>query len=340
MAKYKTKEVTSKTIWEEFVLSRTPKSFLHSWNWGETNVLTGDSIKRLGFFKNDTLSGVCLMVFQKAKRGRHYLIPGGPILDWNNKDLVSHAFQSITDEAKISRAWFVRMRPELVYTPENLQLVRSLGFQKAPMHLHAENTWVLDISKGSEKILAGMRKNTRYDVRKSLKQGLKIEKSSDPADAKHLYKLQRATIERNKFVGFSKKLFQAQVQMFGGDDQAWLYLVKKSNKILVAAIVIFYGDYVYYHHSGSSNDARKTGASYFLQWKIIQDAKTRGIKFYDMWGATPKGSKKHRFEGPSLFKKGFGGYRVDWLPAHDLPISYLYWSTYLFERFRKIMRRL
>jgi lipid II:glycine glycyltransferase (peptidoglycan interpeptide bridge formation enzyme) len=75
-------------------------------------------------------------------------------------------------------------------------------------------------------------------------------------------------------------------------------------------------------------------------WEVIKEAKKRGCKYYDMWGATPQGKKNHRFSGPSLFKEGFGGERIDWLPASDLPVNFKYWGTYIFENVRKRVRGL
>ena len=80
--------------------------------------------------------------------------------------------------------------------------------------------------------------------------------------------------------------------------------------------------------------------SYFLQWQIIKEAKNRGIKYYNFWGIAPNDNPNHRFAGVTMFKTGFGGERIDWLHAHDLPISNKYWLTYLFESGRRIFRRL
>lgn len=340
MAKFKQKKISKKEIWEKFVLSNNPRSFLQSWNWGETNQLMGKEIFRLGFYRGRQLVGVTLLIKEEARRGRHLLIPGGPIIDWENKDLVKFFLQSIKGLAKKERAWFVRLRPELLDTDKNQRFFSSLGFIPAPMHLHAENTWVLDVTPSEDDLLKGMRKSTRYEVRKSLKSGLSLEMTVDEKKSKVLKRLQDLTVARHKFVGFSEKIFKAQLKTFGSDDQAVLFLCKKGREVLVAAIIIFYGDTAYYHHSASTIKYKKLSASYFLQWQVIKDAKRRGIKYYNFWGISPEGKKNHRFYGVTVFKTGFGGVRVDWLHAHDLPVSPLYLTTYFFERARKFIRRL
>lgn len=340
MEKYSVTEITTKSVWDKFVLSQNPQSFLQSWNWGETYKQYGETIWRLGFYKGGKLVGVALLIGQNAKRGKHILIPGGPLIEWGNNSLVSFVFKSIQSVAKNYGAWFVRMRPELVDTPENIKQVRQLGFVKAPMHLNAENTWVLSVEKSEEELLSGMRKNTRYMVRKSLQSDLSIESDKTSKGIATLYKLQNETVSRNKFVGFSEKFFKCQMDTFGEDGQAELYVIRKNNKPLAAAIILFYGDYAYYHHSGSSNKMREIPSSYYLQWYVIREARKRKLKGYNFWGIAPEGNTNHRFSGVTTFKTGFGGTRIDWVSAQDLPISSLYWATYLYESIRKRMRNL
>ncbi len=327
-------------MWENFVLSMSPKSFLHSWNWGETQKLTGKNIFRFGLYIDHKLVGVYLMILEKAKRGTHFVIPGGPLLDWDDDELVSEFMRNARMVSMKYGALFVRVRPELIDNSQNILKFRSLGFIKSPMHLHAQNTWILDITADEEKILSNMRKNTRYAIRQSMNKNLNLTISTDSLDTKILTDLQADTVRRNKFVGFSDKLFKAQLQSFGLDGQAKLFSVRRAGVPLVSAIIIFYGDSAYYHHSGSSDEARETNASYYLQWEVIRYAKKMGLSNYNFWGIAPTMDPRHRFHGVTIFKTGFGGSRVDWLPAQDMVISKLYYLTYIFEMSRKSLRRL
>ncbi len=340
MSKYEIKEVKNKKEWEEFVFGAEVESFLQSWNWGESNIRVGKRVFRLGMHEGNKLKGVALVIKESAKRGPHFLIPGGPILDWTDTEVVNLLFKYLKNLAKKEGVWFIRVRPELTDNEKNSKIFRRLGFISSPMHLHAENTWVVGIDKSEDEILSDMRKTTRYLVRKSSKEGYDIEKTIDPAKTKILYDLQKETVERHKFVGFPEEIFRAQLETFGKDGQALLFVTRMGKLIMNAAIIIFYGKYAYYHHSASSEKSRVTNASYFLQWEAIKEAKARGSLYYNMWGIAKTDDPKHRFAGVTLFKKGFGGERIDWLHAHDLPISWKYNLTHAFESARKISRRL
>lgn len=340
MEHYSIKNINKKEVWEKFLLSLKPQSFLQSWNWGEVNLATGEKIFRLGIYDGSKLVGIALIVKQKAKRGPHLLIPAGPIIDWKNKKLVRYFFAEIRKLALKEGVWFVRIRPELLAVDDNKALFSKLGMVSSPMHLYAENTWILDLGKSENELLAEMRKSTRYLIKKSQSAGLTLVKSADKKNAKILFDLQRETAERHKFVGFPLKLFESEIEIFGKTGDAINFIVKKNSKVLASAIIIFYGESAYYHYSASTSKNLEIPFSYFLQWEVIKEAKRRGLKYYNFWGIAPSGSTNHRFAGVTLFKKGFGGYAVDWLHAYDLVISPLYYLTYYFELLRKVVRRL
>ncbi len=342
MAKFVSTIINDKNVWERFVLLNKPQSFLQSWNWGETQIYCGAKVLRLGIFKGHKLVGVAQIIEQVAKRGKHMLIPGGPLIDWDNSELVSFFLDDIKRLARKSGVWFVRLRAELPGSSENRAKFRRLGFVKAPMHLHAENTWLLDINPqgGEDQLLADMRKTTRYLVKKSLTYGFELVKTNDVKKSQVLFELQKDTLKRHKFVGFSKNIFEGQLATFGKDNEAELYIGSYNGKFQNAAIIIYYGDTAYYHHSASSDTSKNIPIAYYLQWRVIQEARKRGLAHYNFWGVAPSDNPRHRFYGVTLFKKGFGGRQVDFLPAQDLPISPLYFLTYIFEMSRKVLRRL
>ncbi len=334
------KEIDSKKEWERFVSNYPPLSFLQSWNWGEVNKLMGEKIFRLGLYEGNKLTGVCLAIMTKAKRGSHLLVPGGPLIDYKKKTQIKTVFNYLKDLGKREGAWFIRVRPQLLDSPENQKIFKSSGFISAPIHLHAETTWELEIDRPEEEILMEMRKTTRYLVRRGEKLGLVCRQSKETRDVKILFKLQQETVKRHGFVGFPLKMFKAHLESFGEDNQASLFLVEYQKKVLAAAIFIFYHQIAYYHYSASSSDFPKIPASYFLIWQAIKEAKKRDCRIFNFWGIAPTENSSHPWVGLTLFKKGFGGERVDYLHAQDYPLRIYYWLTRGFETVRRIRRKL
>lgn len=335
-----TKIIKNKRKWERFVLANSTKTFLQSWNWGEVNKILGHKIFRFGFFEERKLKGVSLLIKKKAKRGTYLECPGGPLIDWNRPLFFSEFIEQTKKIAKREGCFFVRVRPQLEDALTHRILFKKQGFISAPMHLHAETTWQIDISQSEDQLLRGMRKNTRYLVRKSMKMGLKIEQSIDVADVELLYKLQLEAVARHHFIPFPKRYFLAELNAFAPDKKIKIFKVIYKKKVLVVAFIIFYGKEATYHYSASSSSFPQIPASYALQWQVIKEAKKYGCKIYNLWGIAADDNPKHRFAGVTLFKKGFGGFRVNYLHAQDLPLSLSYWGIYVFERIRKFYRHL
>lgn len=333
-------EISDKKIWEDFLSQHPEANFLQSWNWGEFHKALGHIIKRSGFFKENKLSGVMLSVVENAKRGKYLTVPGGPVIDWQDKNLVNLFTEEIKTIAKNNGCVFIRVRPQLTSDDFSKNLFQKLGFRNAPMHLHAELTSQLDITPSEDELLANMRKATRYEVRKAISTRVKVETDSSEKTIKKFYDLQLDTAKRQKFVPFSFKFLSEQFKIFLQNNQAVLYTARFDSKLLAQAFIIFYGTEAAYHYGASTEDGRKYPGAYLIQWEAIKEAKKRGLKRYNFWGVSPEGDKDHRFSGLSLFKRGFGGEDIEYLHAQDLIINYpRYLFNYLVEFLRKKIRK-
>ncbi len=118
-----------------------------------------------------------------------------------------------------------------------------------------------------------------------------------------------------------------------------MYRATYEGQLLTMAFIIFYGPEAAYHYGASTELARQIPGAYAVQWEAIQEARRRGCMRYNFWGVTEHGHTKHRFYGVSVFKRGFGGEDVAYLPARDLIIDPLrYPLTYVFETARRKLR--
>ncbi len=339
MAQTTVKEIIEEKDWEKFVLLYTGANFLQSWNFGEFHKNLGRVIKRIGFFEEERLVGIMLCVVEKAKRATYLTVPGGPLIDWNNQSCIESFRKTIAEIAKSENCSFVRVRAQILETEENSLLFKKLGFKLAPMHLHAELTRQLDLTKTEEQLMAEMRKTTRYEIRQAHKSGINITVSNNIKDIDEFYNLQRETAKRQGFVEFDKKYLQKQFEAFTDDNQVLLYTATLGRVKLAQAFIIFYGEEADYHYGASTLDGRKYPGAYLIQWEAIKEAKKRGLKRYNFWGVAPDGETSHRFWGVSVFKRGFGGQDLEYLHARDLIINPLsYKLNWVIETARKISR--
>jgi lipid II:glycine glycyltransferase (peptidoglycan interpeptide bridge formation enzyme) len=335
-----TKQIDNQSEWESFLQSREEANFLQSWYWGEFHIALDKTIQRIGFYRDNQLIGVMLSIVEAARRGRYLTVPAGPIINWDDKEVVGAAFAEMRNIAHLNKCVFVRIRPQLLEDEFSKQIFQVNNARSAQMHLHAELTSRLAITNSEEELLAQMRKSTRYEIRKAEKLGITIETAKDEKDVTQFYNYQLETAKRQKFVPFSQKFLHEQFRIFFAADKALLYTAKFEGKVLAQAFIIFYGNEAVYHYGIGTEEGRKYPGAYLIQWEAIKEAKKRGMKFYNFWGVAAEENKTHRFYTISIFKRGFGGEDTQYLHAQDLVINKpKYLLNFGVEKLRKIMRR-
>ena len=97
---------------DEFVKKSSQTNLLQSSDWAKIKDNWGN--ERLGVYKDQKLVAVASILIQPLPLGFTMLyIPRGPIMDYQNKDLVAYMLQSIKTFAKSKRAVFAKFDPSL-----------------------------------------------------------------------------------------------------------------------------------------------------------------------------------------------------------------------------------
>ncbi|HVX92935.1 MAG TPA: peptidoglycan bridge formation glycyltransferase FemA/FemB family protein, partial [Candidatus Dojkabacteria bacterium] len=244
----------------------------------------------------------------------------------------------LKDLGKKNSVNFVRIDPLLEDNEMNNEILSRAGYVKAPTHVQAEHKWILNIQKDEEVLLSEMKKDTRYEVRKSLTSGLDIGYSTNPEDFDIFYDLFELTRSRQKFVANPKEYLQKQFEVLSKDNIYRLYFVKYNEKVIASALIAFYGDTAFYLHASSLNEREinKLYAPHALIWQAIKDAKKDELKYFDFWGVAPDDDPKHPWAGFTHFKKGFGGELFKTVRAYDIPLSIMYSAIYPMEKYRDV----
>lgn len=348
--------------WRLIVQQHEEANFLQSPAYARMNELLGAKV----IFDDFEGAGWCLMVVRDAKRGRYLEIPCGPLIDWHDKALVSKAFDRIAEVAKREKCVFVRVRPQLKANQENLQMLAGLGLKESPMHLAAEHTVMIDLTKSEDELLANMRRQTRYEVRRAGKLGIMVEKYNSEDVFREFHDVQADTARRQNFVPPSLKVLLAEREAFGRNIE--IYIAKTSNENgndevdggdgvakqapskspdnrggepIAYGLIIKDGREGDYYEAASTELNRKLPGAYALLWRVMRDLKEEGYERFNLWGIAPPGQPGHRYAGVTTFKTGFGGEVVEYVPAHDLVISKMgYLKDLVVEKARKKRRHL
>ena len=90
----------------------------------------------------------------------------------------------------------------------------------------------------------------------------------------------------------------------------------------IAAVFVFaFGGKVWYMYGASLSKYRNVMPNHALHWYVMQWAKERGYKQYDLWGVPSNPTQDHPLYGVWRFKKGFGGKLVKNIGMTDLPLN-------------------
>jgi len=339
--------MTSLEKWQQIQKRYPEANFLQSPAWQRTNELVGHKVVMI-----EDQAAWCLMIVKNAKRGRYLEIPGGPLVDWTDATAVKQLFQHIHEVAVAEKCVFIRLRPQLRRTAENLARLRELGAKPAPMHLHAEHTVLIDLTESEEKLLGNMRRQTRYEVRRAEKLGLKVEYGNSEALFREFHAIQAETAARQHFVPPDLKTLLAEREAFG--ENVRIYVARTVEGAATAyGLILIDGVEAEYFEAASTALNRKLPGAYALQWQVMRDLKALGVKRYNLWGIAPlktTGSGKnqhyvpkpeHRYAGVTTFKTGFGGEIVEFSPAQDIIVKRgRYQVDWLIETARKKKRHL
>ena len=357
-------EINNKQIWEDFLLQCKEKTFLDSWNWGEFQKAMGNKIWRLGIYNREQLVAVALVIKIIAKRGTFLFVPHGPNiknseLEYQDPEQTQSSkfkilkifLEELRKLAKEENCSFIRISPIWERSKENIKIFKDLEFRQAPIHMHPEVTWELNITPSEEELLMNMRKTTRYLIRQGVKnKDIEIVQSRKTEDIKRFNELYQQTAYRHHFTPFSLRYLQNEFLAFNPDNQISIFLGRYKGEIISSAMIIFWQGTAFYHQGASSHKYPKVPVSYLLQWEAIKEAKKRNCKIYNFWGIAPitiencklkiENLKGHPWYGLTLFKMGFGGYKKEYVKTQDFVISKRYWLNYIVEKIRKYKRGL
>ncbi len=365
---------TDPQAWDAFIALQPYRPFLQSWAMGDIYKDIGQEPVRLMVEHDGKVVAACFAHVVPARRGKHLSIPYGPLFGYELTEedfrrLIPELMKTLTEQAKNYQCSFIRMSPFLAEADGETFTTRlsEAGFTscRSPLHLLAEHIWYLPLTtddpwthaksevrspKSEDDLFKNFRATHRNLIRRAEKEGVTIEASKDPMkDLDHFIRLHDETRKRHKFTPYSNAFFRAQVSHFSKANQCTVYLAHYQGQVIAASVHMHAFGETSYHHGASDSTHHKIPASYLLQWTAIQDALKRGDHLYNFWGVAPVGAedsgqritdsaKNHPFAGVTMFKTGFNGKVLNLMHCIDIPVSFSYWFTHIFEKLRKWKR--
>jgi len=260
--------------------------------------------------------------------GKLWYLPKGPNV--TTSKAVFDALQKIQPFAAKRGAFAIRIETELPRTQQPT-LTRH-GMKKAAPIIPNPSTITLDLSPKLDDIIMSLPQKGRHAIRRAERDG--VTAALVPAtdkNCKTMYALLSETAEGQFGIrGFD--YYKTFWQRFEKAGYGQLFFASFEGKVIAGAYAMTYGTKSTYKDGASIRKRTTYGASHFLQWNVIEWAKSRGALVHDFCGSPPSDeldNPDHPHHGIGLFKTAFNKQVTDYIGCYDLvisPIRYAAWT--------------
>lgn len=334
-------EITDQEQWDSFVSEAQTGHLMQSYQWGELMKLDGNSIVRVGVLEDGKLVAAALAVvftLPYVKAPWLYVLRG-PVVDDPASPALPALIGGLHRIARKKRAVVLKIEPNVEEgTPGWREALKGLGFQSNPIPTHVRRSWLLDIRPTEQKLLAGMKRSWRYNIKVAERGGIQVRLATTPQDMEAFYRIYQQTSQRDDFTILPLKHYTDILNLFR--DDACLFLAEHEGETLVGHMLIRYGSWCWDMFGATAEAYRNLKPGYLLHWKTFLWAKEKGCETYDFRGIPEILEPGEEMWNVYEYKRGFGGFSRLSLTTHDYVYRpLLYWPLTLASRARVAQRR-
>lgn len=224
----------------------------------------------------------------KNTNGKHFLYaPRGPVCDFKDTKIVEALIKEAEPLKDKYDAFLLRMDPEINFDEKLVYDYRKMGydFRSVGIDTHAftqpRYNMIIDLSSQDEdEIFESFSPKGRYNVRKSIRAGIKTICKTDEESLDIFYELTKIMAERQGIGHRPKDYYERLIEYLGGE----IFVSYFEDKALSASLLIPYGKKVYYLYAASSNEMRNKMPNYNMIWEEIQWCLENGYDYLDLGG--------------------------------------------------------
>jgi peptidoglycan pentaglycine glycine transferase (the first glycine) len=283
------------------------KEFLQSKEWLTLQAATGK--ETVPFVEEGFSANGILHVLPFG--GRYLYVPRGPLCKNFQFSIFNFQkeIQTLIEKGLENQVKWIRIEPETQEILEEIRKIVLYRVVRAPHDMQPRTILKMALALSEEDLLSQMKSKTRYNIRLAEKRGVKVFEAHDEKYQELFLDLVSKTSGRKGITAHPKAYYRQFFQTLP-KDICRLFVAEYGGQVIVANLVIFYGDTVIYLHGGSSDHHRDVMAPYLLQWEQIKQAKRLGYQYYDFGGvmAAEQGYPSPNtgdWSGITKFKTGF-----------------------------------
>ena len=312
---------------------------MQSYEWGQFREKEGIKFIRQGFFEENKLTSAFQLTIHKIPK-TNFTIGYLPKGDMPTDELIN----GLKQIGKHEKCLFIQLEPNIIIKSGNrngednneklVSQLTSLNLKTAAHPLFTKYSFILDLTKSEDELLASMHPKARYNIKVAQRHHVQVAQDNSEKAFEAYWKLTEETTNRQKFYAHTKHYHELQWKTFTHDTDtnkltSHLFTATYEGEILTTLLFFVFRDTLYYPYGASSNEHRNVMHSNLAMWEGIRFGKKLGLKKFDMWGALgTEPDPKDPWFGFHDFKRKFGPEHVEFIGSYDLVINPALYQAY------------
>jgi len=256
-----------RAAWDAFVAAHPDGHLLQSSRWGALKGRFGWKPHLRAVVAGETFQAGALAL-EKRRFGLSALyVPRGPLFS-GDPSIDALLLDDLIRLGRRRRAVFVRIELNITEDDPRAATLHSFliahALQPTPP-IQPRSTIHLDLTPEPERLLAGMSKGHRADIKRALREGVEVREGDPSADLDAFYAIMQATSGRAGFAIHSLAYYAAVLELFG--DAVRLWLAEYRGAPVATAMTAVWGAMAIYLYSGSTAEGLQCGAQHAIQWR-------------------------------------------------------------------------
>jgi len=176
-------------------------------------------------------------------------------------------------------------------------------------------TYVIDLSKSLDELWKNLSKACRKNIKKVPKLGVKFYKDNNVQSVSRFHKIYKNFRKNMNETYFSIQNFHNQIKYMNSADAEMAFYICELNEEVVSGLGIQKFNKLVYEVISARNtkeEMKKIPAGDYIKWQVIEHAKKKGCRLYDLMGAEPIAEDK-KLQNIERFKRKFGGKFIRYL---------------------------
>ena len=200
--------------------------------------------------------------------------------------LYSPPFGLVADDDAVIRA-LLGAASDYAASHGMARTILTSGEQSAetPYHGWTKTTLIKPLPNDETAVLDGLRKKTRYTIRRAAQSGIEIRQGFEHLPGFYAAYEARMAEKCLSIHGFS--FFEQMAKLLG--DRAVLLVATKDSRVLGGMIFLLSAETAAYQFNATFSDALPLGVNHLLMWEAIRDFIGRGITHLDLGESQPGG---------------------------------------------------